>query len=59
MVFLIKLLGILLGFVFPFFLIKAIKESVQEKGGEQLYIVLSSVCGGVIMLIVMGLLPNT
>lgn len=52
MVFLIKLLGILLGFVFPFFLIKAIKESVQEKGGEQLYIVLSSVCGGVIMLIV-------
>lgn len=57
--FLIKLLGILLGFAFPIFIIKAIKESLQEKRGEQVYVVLSSVCGGAIMFIVMGLLPNT
>ena len=59
MVFLIKLFGVLLGFVFPVFIVKAIKESLQEKGKEQVYVVLSSVCGGAIMLIVMGLLPNT
>lgn len=59
MIFLIKLLGILLGFAFPVFTIKAIKESLQGKSREQVYVVLSSVCGGAIMLIVMGLLPNT
>ena len=58
-VFLIKLLGILLGFTFPVFTIKAIKESLKGKSREQVYVVLSSVCGGAIMLIVMGLLPNT
>ena len=31
MIFLIKLLGILLGFAFPVFTIKAIKESVKAK----------------------------
>jgi hypothetical protein len=31
---------------------EAIKESLQEKSREQVYIVLSSVCGGAIMLIV-------
>ena len=41
------------------FFIKAIKESLQEKAREQVYVVLSSICGGAIMLIVMGLLPNT
>lgn len=59
MVFLIKLLGILLGFAFPVFTIKAIKESLQEKGGEEKYIVISSICCGVIVFIIMGLLPNT
>ena len=59
MIFLIKLLGILLGFAFPVFTIKAIKESLQGKSREQVYVVLSSVCCGAIMLIVMGLLPNT
>lgn len=54
-----QLLGILLGFAFPVFTIKAIKESLQGKSREQVYVVLSSVCGGAIMLIVMGLLPNT
>ena len=39
--------------------IKAIKESLQGKSREQVYVVLSSVCCGAIMLIVMGLLPNT
>ena len=59
MIFLIKLLGMLLGFAFPVFTIKAIKEKKREKSKEQVYVVLSSVCGGAIMLIVMGLLPNT
>lgn len=54
-----KLFAILLGFAFPVFTIKAIKESLQGKSREQVYVVLSSVCGGAIMLIVMGLLPNT
>jgi len=35
MIFLIKLLGILLGFAFPVFTIKAIKESLQGKSREQ------------------------
>ena len=38
--FLIKLLGIPLGFAFPVFTIKAIKESLQGKSREQvLYLV--------------------
>lgn len=55
----IKILGTLLGFMFPVFFIKAIEESLKENDGEQKYIVISSICCGVIVLIIMGLLPNT
>lgn len=59
MIFVIKLLGSLLGFMFPVFLTKAIREILKENGGEQKYIVMSSICCGVIMFIIMALLPNT
>ena len=55
----IKILGTLLGFMFPVFFIKAIEESLKENDGEKKYIVISSICCGVIVLIIMGLLPNT
>lgn len=55
----IKILGTLLGFMFPVFFIRAIEESLKENDGEQKYIVISSICCGVIVLIIMGLLPNT
>lgn len=59
MIFTIKLLGILLGLAFPVFFIKAIEASQEEKDRKQRYIVLSSICYGIITFIIMGLLPNT
>lgn len=59
MIFVIKLLGSLLRFMFPVFLTKAIREILKENGGEQKYIVMSSICCGVIIFIIMAFLPNT
>ena len=39
-----KLLASFLGFMFPVFLTKAIREILKENGGEQKYIVMSSIC---------------
>ena len=54
-----KLLASFLGFMFPVFLTKAIREILKENGGEQKYIVMSSICCWVITFIIMALLPNT
>ena len=54
-----KLLASFLGFMFPVFLTNAIREILKENGGEQKYIVMSSICCGVITFIIMALLPNT
>ncbi len=54
----IKLFATALGFVFPVVFIKAIgcKNDDPAKGK---YTVLSSVCFGILVFILMGFLPNT
>ena len=59
MIFIVNLSGILLGFAFPVLLIKAIEIRPEESDRKLKYVILSSLCCGIIMFIIMGLLPNT
>ena len=53
-----KLIGIIMGFAFPVFLVKALRANREDGGRVTRYTVLSSVSFGFIVFTVMGLLPN-
>jgi hypothetical protein len=58
MVLIMKLLGIILGFIFPVFLIEAISLQKEDSAKASRYRALSSLSFGLIIFIIMGLLPN-
>ncbi len=56
MIFTLKLLSIISGFLFPFAMIKAIRTKDENISSK--YTTLSCVCVGIIVFTVMGLLRN-
>lgn len=59
MILVLKLIGVILGFFFPVFLIKAMSAWQEDKSSSSKYMALSSVSFGLLIVIIMGLLPNS
>lgn len=57
MIFLTKMLAVILGFAFPVLLIEA--ANTDAKNNKSKYTTLSSLCFGILILIIMLFLPNT
>ena len=57
-VFFLKLISIVCGFLFPFFLLRALRDLREHTGQPSFYTALSCISFGFIVFTMMGLLPN-